>query len=549
MRQSTMSKIAAVLAVTLAALTLVALVLNVRATSASEDAVRKRDVSLAAANAVRDSSALLTNTVRAFTATTNTSWLDMYWTEIEVTQTQPKALASLREAQTPQAELDLVAEASKLSGILVEAETRAMRLVLDAKGVDAGAMPKAVAGWKVSPEDQALKPASKLDLARELVHGPGYAAEVQKIMAPLATFRQQLTARVTDAVNSAEKQRLTAVVLLGGSSIALIAALLTFIYISNRQVGRVLVRYADTLRSRDPRDLSVRLEPRGVSELREMAQAYNAQSEQVAQAIEAIGQNAVAVAAASEELSAVSQQVEGSAQQSATAAAKASTAATEASSNTETVAAATEEMTTSIREISKSANDAAGVAGQAVRVAEATNAAVAKLGESSIEIGNVIKVITSIAEQTNLLALNATIEAARAGEAGKGFAVVANEVKDLAQETAKATEDISHRVEQIQVDTEAAAAAISQISAIIAQINDTQSTIASAVEEQTGTTNDMSRNVTEAARGSQSIAGNVVQVAGAAKGNTEQSAANVTKTEELQQQASQLQELVAHFRV
>jgi methyl-accepting chemotaxis protein len=120
---------------------------------------------------------------------------------------------------------------------------------------------------------------------------------------------------------------------------------------------------------------------------------------------------------------------------------------------------------------------------------------VGKLGESSAEIGEVIKSITSIAEQTNLLALNATIEAARAGEAGKGFAVVANEVKDLAQETAKATEDISRRVEQIQVDTEAAVAAISEISGIIARINDTQSTIASAVEEQTATTNEMSRNV------------------------------------------------------
>ncbi|MFN8192797.1 MAG: methyl-accepting chemotaxis protein [Nocardioidaceae bacterium] len=114
----------------------------------------------------------------------------------------------------------------------------------------------------------------------------------------------------------------------------------------------------------------------------------------------------------------------------------------------------------------------------------------AELGNSSAEIGNVIKVINSIAEQTNLLALNATIEAARAGEAGKGFAVVANEVKELAQETAKATEDIGHRISAIQSDTENAVTAITEISAIIAQINDTQTTIASAVEEQTATTNE-----------------------------------------------------------
>ena len=188
-------------------------------------------------------------------------------------------------------------------------------------------------------------------------------------------------------------------------------------------------------------------------------------------------------------------------------------AAGEVSRNVTAVAAGAEEMGASIREIAQNANEAAQVASEAVTVATETNASVARLGESSVEIGNVVKVITQIAEQTNLLALNATIEAARAGEAGKGFAVVAGEVKELAQETAKATEDISHRVEAIQADTTAAVSAIGRIAGIVARISDSQMTIASAVEEQTATTNEMSRSVTEAATGSGEIAVNITGVA------------------------------------
>ncbi len=227
---------------------------------------------------------------------------------------------------------------------------------------------------------------------------------------------------------------------------------------------------------------------------------------------------------------------------------RASGAADDVASNIQTVAAGTEEMTTSIREIARSANDAAGVAAQAVHVADATNSTVAKLGESSIEIGNVVKTITSIAEQTNLLALNATIEAARAGEAGKGFAVVAGEVKELAQETGKATEDIGRRVEAIQLDTEAAVAAITQISSIISQINDSQSTIASAVEEQTATTNEMGRNVAQASSGAASIAGNLRDAARLAGDTMGSAHTTADAAAMLSQRADELTRLVAQFR-
>jgi methyl-accepting chemotaxis protein len=172
---------------------------------------------------------------------------------------------------------------------------------------------------------------------------------------------------------------------------------------------------------------------------------------------------------------------------------------------------------------------------------------VAKLGASSVEIGNVVKIITSIAEQTNLLALNATIEAARAGEAGKGFAVVANEVKELAKQTAEATEDISRKVEAIQVDTSGATDAIAQISSIIGQINGISTTIAAAIEEQTATTAEIARNVGETSRASAEIAQSVSGVAQVVHQTSEGATHTEKEARSLSRMAAELQRHVSQF--
>ncbi len=324
-----------------------------------------------------------------------------------------------------------------------------------------------------------------------------------------------------------------------------IAALLGLV-IANA-IRRPLRRVQASLEAMARRDLTVETAVDSRDEVGRMAKALTTAQRNVREVIARVVASSDAVAASSEQLSASSAQIASASEESSTQASVVAAATQQLSSNVQTVAAGSEQMGASIREIAVNANEAARVASTAVSAAEATNVTISKLGASSQEIGDVVKVITSIAAQTNLLALNATIEAARAGEAGKGFAVVANEVKELAQETSRATEDIVRRVDAIQADTEGAVVAIGQIKEIISSINDAQLTIASAVEEQTATTNEMARNVSEAATGSDEIAANIDGVATAMGSATSALAQSRVAIDELAHMSAELRSEVSSF--
>ncbi|NBC32559.1 MAG: chemotaxis protein [Alphaproteobacteria bacterium] len=239
--------------------------------------------------------------------------------------------------------------------------------------------------------------------------------------------------------------------------------------------------------------------------------------------------------------------VSGAAEETSSKALTVAASAEQATANVETVAAATEELSASIREISAQVARSSTVAGDAVTKAQATSATVGELNAAGERIGAVLKLIREIADQTNLLALNATIEAARAGEAGKGFAVVANEVKGLANQTAKATEEIGGQVTAMQTATGQTVAAIEGIVATIDEINGVAAAISAAMEEQTAATQEIARNIQEAVIGTRDVSGNIGVVSSNAASTSEATAQTLAAMGQLSEQARALNDRIAGF--
>jgi len=403
-------------------------------------------------------------------------------------------------------------------------------------------------GWlvvrdaKLIPLAQTGKPAA-VDAAIAATPAAQSDARTKLIALASHVVEQRITA-ATEAVR-ADTQRNVWLLLVTFLVGVLLAWLLARAVI--RETTRAVGGLRKSLEAMAMGNLTVPSQARSRDEIGAMAHALSTAQDSLRVMLARVAGTAEMLRAAAEELSASNSQVAEGSEESSAQALMVASAAEEVSSNVRNVAAGTEELSVSIRQIAQSANEAATVAGHGVAYSNSTADTVSELGRSAKQIGDFVRVITSIAEQTNLLALNATIEAARAGEAGKGFAVVAAEVKELARESARTAEDIAGRIEANQTQTTSAVAAISEISAIIATINDHQSTIASAMEEQAATTNEISRSVTQAASGSGEIATNISVVASAAASSNEVLVQMNVSVAELARMSTELHQKVADF--
>jgi methyl-accepting chemotaxis protein len=382
--------------------------------------------------------------------------------------------------------------------------------------------------------------------ARAALVGPMKLAYDEHRKGALETSRQ--AAKEAKQISNDTAAEGTRGLILAGAVLLLLAIICFSATIAvMRSIEVPLSRVRELFQAMARRDLTVKVDMRNADEFSDMTQLAMQAVDSVRDLLRSLAEQSDALAGASEELRVVSEHMSANAEETAAQAHVVTAASEQVSSSVQVMAQSTDGLSSNVREISRSTSDASEASSRAVMLAETADRAVNRLGESSAGIHKIVRVINTIAEQTNLLALNATIEAARAGEAGKGFAVVANEVKDLAAETGRATQDIVRRIETIRVDTQGAVEAIAEIRTFIGKISDVQSSIAAAIEEHSATTGQIARSLSEGVRGTTEISTNIGGVAEAARHTSSGASDAKNAATELARMAAELRRVISQF--